>query len=161
MPFLFGRTVPEQCNLFRGQVDFSRSVYEKVMRKVVTSKFGLYLLGCASLYVPLILFFKLSFYNGPETELKLKTDIESLYNICMLSYTDRLCLVRFSSNISCDCKHNVHFCYDHRGNRFIYQLPNKQFFSSEQSTQQATCYTKHTITNRFPVTAKLQKGFRQ
>ena len=29
------------------------------------------------------------------------------------------------------------------------------FISSEQSTQQANCYTKHAVTNRIPVTAKL------
>ena len=33
--------------------------------------------------------------------------------------------------------------------------PNKQFFSSEQSTQKANCYTKHAVTNRIPVRATL------
>ena len=115
----------------------------------------LYLFAWVSLCVLLILFFKPSFCNGPETELKWKTDIENLYNICILSYTDSWCLVRFSSNISCDRKHNVRLCCDHRGNRFVYQSPNKQFFSSEQSTQQATCYTKQAITNRILVMATL------
>jgi len=109
----------------------------------------------ASLCILLILFFKLSFCNGPETELKWKTDIENLHNICILSYTDSWCLVCFSSNIFCDRKHNVRLCCDHRGNRFIYQSSNKRLFSSEQSTQQATCYTKHAIINRIPVTATL------
>ena len=62
-----------------------------------------------------ILFFKPSFCNGPETKLKWKTDIENLHNICILSYTDSWCLVCFSSNISCDRKHNVRLCCDHRG----------------------------------------------
>ena len=95
--------------------------------KVVTSKFSLYLLVWMSLCILLILFFKPSFCNGPETELKWKTDIEKLYNICMLSFADSWCLVPFSSNISWDCKHNVRLCYDHRGKRFIYQSPNNQF----------------------------------
>ena len=99
----------------------------------------LYLFAWVSLCVLLILFFKPSFCNGPETELKWKTDIENLYNICILSYTDSWCLVRFSSNISCDRKHNVRLCCDHRGNRFVYQSPNKQFFSSEWSHKQNSC----------------------
>jgi len=32
---------------------------------------------------------------------------------------------------------------------------SRQISNSEQSTQQATCYTKHAITNRIPVTATL------
>jgi len=31
--------------------------------------------------------------NGPETEMKCKTDIEKQYNICILSYRDIWCLV--------------------------------------------------------------------
>jgi len=115
----------------------------------------LYLFAWASLCVLLILFFKLSSCNGPETELKWKTDIENLYNIWILSYTGRCCLVPFSSNIYCNHKHNVHLCCDYRGNRVIFQSPNKQFFSSERSTQQANYYMKHTVTNRIPVTATL------
>jgi len=57
--------------------------------------------------------------------------------------------------MSCDHKHNVRLCCDHRGKRFIYRSPNKKFYSSERNTQQATCYTKHAVTNRIPVTATL------
>ena len=45
----------------------------------------------------------------------------------MLSYTDSWYLVPFSSNISCNRKHNVCLFYDHRVKRFVYQSPNKQF----------------------------------
>jgi len=120
--------------------------------KVVTSKFSLYLLVWASLCILLILFFKPSFCNEPETELKWKTDIENLYNISILSYTDSWCLVPFSSNISCDRKHIVRLCYDHRGKRFVYQSPNKQFRAEYTASN---CYTKHAVTNRIPVTATL------
>jgi len=106
----------------------------------------------ASLCVLFILFFKPSFCNAPETELKWKTDIENLYDICILSYTDSWCLVPFSSNTSCDRKHNMRQCCDYSWNGVALQLPNKQFFSSERSTQQANCCTKHTVTNRIPVT---------
>jgi len=43
---------------------------------------------------------------------------------------------------------------DHRGKRFVFQTTNKQVCSSERSTQQATCYTKHAVTSRIPVTAR-------
>jgi len=75
--------------------------------KIMISKFSLYLFVWASLCILFILFLKPSFCNGTETKLKWKTDIENLYNICILSYTDSWCLVPFSSNISCDCKHNA------------------------------------------------------
>ena len=109
----------------------------------------------ASFCVLFILFFKPANCNGPETELKWKTDIENLYNICFLSYTDSWCLVPFSSNMSCDRKHNVRPCCDYSGSRIVFQSPNKQFFISERSTQQANCYTKQAVTNRIPVTATL------
>ena len=108
----------------------------------MTSKCSLYLFVWANLCILFILFFKPSFCNGPETEQKWETVIENLYNICILSYTDSWCLVPFSSNISCDCKHNVGLCCNYTGNMVIFQSPNKQFFSSERSTQHATCYTK-------------------
>ena len=123
--------------------------------KILTSKCSLYLFVWVSLCILFILFFTLSFCNGPETKLKRKTDIENLYNICILSYTDSWCLVPFSSNISWDRKHNVRLYYDSTGNRFLFQSPNKHLLSSEWSTQQATCYTKHALTNRIPVTATL------
>ena len=106
----------------------------------------------ASLCILFILFFKLSFCNAPETELKWKTDIENLHNICILSYTDSWCLVPFSSNISCDRKHNMGLCCDCRGYRVLFQLPDKRFFSSEQSTQTQ----KHNIANRIPVTTLIR-----
>jgi len=113
----------------------------------------LYLFVWASLCVLLILFFKLSFCNGPETEVKWKTDIENLH-ICILSYTDSWCLVRFSSNISCNRKHCLPLL-QYRGNRVEFHSPNKQLLSSERSTQQTNGYTKHALTNRIPVTATL------
>ena len=102
-----------------------------------------------------ILFFKPSFCNWPETELKWKADIENLYDICISSYTDIWCLVPFSRNISCDRKHNVCLCCDYSWNGVALQSPNKPFFSSEWSTQQANYCTKHAITNRIPVTTML------
>jgi len=115
----------------------------------------LYLFVWASLCILFILFFKLSFCNAPETELKWKTDIENLYDIWIFSYTNSWCLITFSSNISCDRKHNVHQCCDYSWDGVALQSPNKQFFSSERSTQQANCCTKHAVTNRIPVTATL------
>ena len=102
----------------------------------------------ASLCILLILFFKPCFCNGPETELKWKIGIENLLNVCILSYTDSWCLVHFSSNMSWDVTHNVRLCND-------YFVASNLFISSEQSTQQANCYTKHAVTNRIPLTAKL------
>jgi len=40
-------------------------------------------------------------------------------------------------------------------NSVVFQTPNKQFFSSERSTQQANSYTKQVLTNRIPVTAAI------
>jgi len=115
--------------------------------KSLTPKCSLYLFVWASLCVLFILFFTPSFCNGPETELKWKTDTENLYNICVLSYTDSWCLVPFSSNISWYRKYNMRTCCGSTGNRALCQSPNKRFLSSEWSTQQATCYTKHAVTN--------------
>ena len=105
----------------------------------------------ASLCILLILFFKPCFCNGPETELKWKIGIENLLNVCILSYTDGWCLVPFSSNVSCDVTHNVRLCCDYGA----YFVASNLFISSEQSTQQANCYTMHAVTNRIPITAKL------
>jgi len=106
------------------------------------------LLVWASLCVLFILFFKPCFCNGPETEMKWKTVIKNQYNISILSYADSWCLVPFSSNKSCDRKHNVRLCCDYREKgRHISN------FYSERSTQQANCYTKHGVTNRIPIRA--------
>ena len=73
----------------------------------------IYLCG-ANLCILFIVFLKPSFCNGSETELKWKIGIQNLHNICNLSYTNGCCLVPFSSNISCDRKHNVRLCCDYR-----------------------------------------------
>ena len=85
----------------------------------------LYLFVWVSLCILLILFFKPCFCNGPETELKWKTGIENLLNVCILSYTDSWCLVPFSSDISCDVTHIVRLYYDYG------MLASKLFISSE------------------------------
>jgi len=62
-------------------------------------------------------------------ELKWKIDIQNLYNthICILSYTDSWCLDPFSSNVSCDRKHNVRLCCDYRRNSVVCQSPYDAF----------------------------------
>jgi len=110
------------------------------------------LLVWASLCVLFILFFKPSFCNGPETELKWKTDIENQYNICILSYTDSWCLVHFSSNISCDHKHNVRLCCDYREKGR--QISNSLVQSGVHSKQIVIrSKSKQVVTNRIPITA--------
>jgi len=65
-----------------------------------------------------------------------------------LSYVDSRCLGPFTSNISYFSKNNVRLCCD-------YAQEGRQIsnFSSERSTQEANCYTKHAVTKRIPITA--------
>ena len=77
----------------------------------------LYLFVWANLCILFILYFKLFFCNGPETEMKWKIGVQILYNICILSFTDSWCLVPFSSNISCHRTHNVRLCCNYKRSR--------------------------------------------
>jgi len=90
-----------------------------------------------------MLFYIPSFCNGSERELECKTDIEKQHFIIYRP----LVFILFSSNISCNPKHNVRLCSTIQ--------ETEPFFSSERSTQQANNYTKQTVTNRIPVTATL------
>jgi len=79
--------------------------------------------------------------------MKWKTDIDNEYNICILLHKVSWCVVTYTSNISCDRKHNVRLCCEN------IKFAKLAILSSERSTQQANCYTEHVVTNRIPITA--------
>jgi len=96
---------------------FSRSIYEYRMGKPWPPNIVikcLNLLVWANLCFLFILLFKPCSCNGPETEMKWKTDIENQYNIIILSYTESWCLVSLGRNTSCVRKRNGRLCYDYR-----------------------------------------------
>ena len=81
--------------------DFSLSVisYEKTWPHIAASNY-LYLFVWASFYILFILFFKQSFCNGPETELKCNTGFRgNIYNWHFIIY-GQLVLSPFSTNVS-------------------------------------------------------------
>ena len=77
------------------------SISRDLARQAVNA--DIYLVG-RNYCILFISFFKLSYLNWAETELKCNTGIRENITIGILSYTDNCCLVPFSSNISCHFK---------------------------------------------------------
>ena len=99
-----------------------------------------------------ILLFKPSSCNGPETKLKCKIGSRTyINNICILSYTDNWCLVRFCMNISGDSPHRMCLCFDFRHTQIYGSLNDTVLCRGwvgvgvggrELGTQQENYYTK-------------------
>ena len=126
---------------------------EKLWPHSVTSN-HLYSFVWATSCILFLLYFKTSFSDMAETELRVTQALEKPFTIAIFSYTDSWCLVPFGSNISWDPQHK---------SVFVLTLVATVLFTDRERGSKSGIHSKKILirswppTNIIPVTATLDR----